>query len=621
LIGKGESIFQPEVDDAWMQSVAVGQAHLDFMRGSELRSAMIVPMRMDQVPLGAITLWHTGAGARRHAPSDRELAGDLSRIAGLAVARARQHAALARLNAALESEVEARTRERDRIWHVSDELMSVAGRDGYLKAVNPAWLRTLGHDEATLLSTPFREFTHVDDQTEGSEIMRRLARGESVARYESRMRRADGGWRWISWTVVPADGNYYAIGRDVTEQRAAADELAAANRRLLAEMEEREKVEATLRQMQRLEAVGQLTSGVAHDFNNLLTVLLGNIAFLEKSDAAADAKTARRFANMRTAAERGARLTAQLLAFSRRQHLEPATIDLNAAVAHMGDLLQTTLGPSVRLATELDAGLWPALVDPTQIELAILNLALNARDAMAGGGTVLIRTSNHTLDGKVSFADLAAGDYVGVTVEDTGTGMDENVLARAFEPFFTTKEPGRGSGLGLSQVFGFAQQSGGSVAIESLPGEGTRVTVLVPRGHHRKLHEDAPDGSEKVGMAAVRARILLVDDEALVREVIAAELRALGHEVVEAGSGGAAMEAIESCDVDLTMLDFAMPGMNGVELARQLRNRKPALSILFITGYADADALPEVADDCILEKPLRPDDLARKLKSALERAA
>ena len=399
-------------------------------------------------------------------------------------------------------------------------------------------------------------------------------------------------------------------------------ELAAANRQLLAQIEERERVEMTLRQMQRLEAVGQLTSGVAHDFNNLLTVVLGNIGFLEKGLQAAgvDGKLAQRLSYMRTAAERGAKLTDQLLSFSRRQRLEPKALDLNLSIAGMRDLLQTTLGGSIRLETRLSHGLWSALVDPTQLELAVLNLAINARDAMPGGGILSLSTANVTLGAPLYPEEPPAGDYVEVVVADSGEGMSEDVLARAFEPFFTTKDIGKGSGLGLSQVLGFVKQSNGGVRIASKVGEGTSVHIYLPRAASRaQTHEHTTRLEQR---QAFSARILLVDDDNAVREITAATLTELGHHVLEVGSGGAALDLIErEPQIDLAIVDFAMPGMNGAELARRLQSRKPMLPILFVTGFADRAALAGVSEAHIIGKPFLDGELADKIGAALRQGA
>jgi signal transduction histidine kinase/ActR/RegA family two-component response regulator len=397
-------------------------------------------------------------------------------------------------------------------------------------------------------------------------------------------------------------------------------ELAAANRQLLAQIEEREKVESTLRQMQRLEAVGQLTSGVAHDFNNLLTVILGNIEIVQRGleSAGMDGKVRQRLGYMRSAAERGAKLTDQLLAFSRRQRLEPKPLDLNDIVAGMRDLLQSTLGGSIRIDTRLAEGLWPAMVDPTQLELAVLNLAINARDAMAVGGSLAVETANIRLADPRAPEEPPAGDYVAICVRDSGSGMSEEVRQKAFEPFFTTKEIGKGSGLGLSQVLGFAKQSGGGVRIASRPGRGTSVYIYLPRTQARAAEAGELRLVVKTGEPLDGANILLVDDDSDVREVTAAMLRELGHRVLEAGSGRAALDLLQrEPNIDLLLADFAMPGMSGAEVARRARRMRPSLLTLFITGFADRTALAGVGEHHIIGKPFRHEELARKIRAAL----
>jgi len=394
-------------------------------------------------------------------------------------------------------------------------------------------------------------------------------------------------------------------------------EIGAANRQLVAQFEERERVESTLRQMQRLEAVGQLTSGVAHDFNNLLTVVLGNLGFVDKGlTGVADARLKQRLSHIRLAAERGAKLTSQLLAFSRRQRLEAKPVNLNDALANMRDLLQSALGGSVAISTIFGPGLWYALVDPTQIELVVLNLAINARDAIAVGGSITLETANVTVGSPEKPEEPPRGEYVVISVTDTGSGMTKEVLAKAFEPFFTTKEIGKGSGLGLSQVLGFAKQSGGGMRIETRMGEGTSVKVYLPR-----TTIDAAEAST-VSVAPIRrhhkgAVILLVDDDSAVREVTASMLRELGYVILEVGSGGAALDLLDGANVDLVVLDFAMPGMNGMEVAKQVHSRFPTLPMLFITGFADQSALGKVGDARIIKKPFLGDELANKVHAAL----
>jgi signal transduction histidine kinase/CheY-like chemotaxis protein len=405
-------------------------------------------------------------------------------------------------------------------------------------------------------------------------------------------------------------------------ERRVADrtaQLQDANRELAAQIVEREKAETALRQAQRLEAVGQLTSGVAHDFNNLLTVVLGNVDQLRKNET--DPKVLRRLDMMREASQRGARLTAQMLAFSRRQKLEPRAVDLNETVRSMGDMLQSAIGGSVKIEEpQLAPDLWAAMIDPTQIELVILNLAINARDAMEVGGSLTIRTENTSGDGAYRPEELPGGDYVMVAVSDTGSGMTDEVLARAFDPFFTTKDVGKGSGLGLSQVFGLAKQSGGGVSIDTEVGRGTTIRVFLPRADKTPVAE-RESGDEWFAAPNDGLIVLVVDDDEAVRNVTAGYLSDLGYDVIEANSGAAALETLERQDrIDAMVLDFAMPGMNGGELAREMRVRRPAAPILFATGYADAEALTDVSEDLIVRKPFTQAELGRKLSRTLAAA-
>jgi signal transduction histidine kinase/CheY-like chemotaxis protein len=401
------------------------------------------------------------------------------------------------------------------------------------------------------------------------------------------------------------------------EFRAAKDIAEQANVALLGQMAERERAEAALRQAQKIEAVGQLTGGVAHDFNNLLTVLMGNIDLVEGSGGL-DERNSGRLAAMRGAAERGARLTAQLLAFARQQPLAPRPVDLNAVVTGMEGLMQSALGRTVRVRYVLDAGLWPALVDPTQIELVILNLAINARDAMPGGGELTIETSNVRLPPSQRADALPAGDYVAIRVSDTGIGMTADVQAKAFEPFFTTKPVGSGSGLGLSQVFGMARQSGGDVSIESRSGQGTSVTLHLPRAPVPMADAMALPSPASAANGN-RRLVLLVDDEAAVRETTAELLRTFGYSVIEAGGGPAALECLrQEPDIALLLTDVVMPDMNGPALAEAARALRPGLPVVFISGYAD---LAGVADGAALgplvRKPYRPSELTEQMAAAL----
>jgi signal transduction histidine kinase/ActR/RegA family two-component response regulator len=404
----------------------------------------------------------------------------------------------------------------------------------------------------------------------------------------------------------------------LAEYRGARDAAEQAHQRLLEQMTERERAEAALRQAQRFEAVGQLTGGVAHDFNNLLTVLIGNIDLMEGS-AILDPSLADRIRAMRAAAERGAMLTGHLLAFARRQPLAPRAVDLNGVVAGMQDLLQSALGQRVQMETLLAQGLWAAMVDPTQIELVILNLVINARDAMPDGGTVTVETGNRHCNPPARPEEPVEGDYVVVTVRDVGTGMTPEVLAQAFEPFFTTKGPGVGSGLGLSQVVGTARQSGGEVQIDSAPGKGTTVSVYLPRAATLSERTDAGAADTSEQHRTSRAVVLVVDDDAAVRAITADILTGLGYDVLQAANGNAALEILNTGSlIDLLLTDVVMTGMSGPELARQARAMQPLMPIIFISGYADlAGSNSEQFLYQLVRKPFRPADLRAQIEAAL----
>jgi signal transduction histidine kinase/ActR/RegA family two-component response regulator len=391
-------------------------------------------------------------------------------------------------------------------------------------------------------------------------------------------------------------------------------DLASANDRLTAEIAERERAEARLVQAQKMEAIGQLTGGIAHDFNNLLTVVVGSLDLaLRHCD---DEKVLRLMRNAIQAAERGASLTAQLLAFSRRQRLSPVAIDINRVLTGMSDMLTRSIGPHVQVETDLAGDLWAALADPTQLEVMILNLAINARDAMPQGGSLRIETRNVGVVPAGLVSDLHPGEYVALSVSDDGSGMTPEVLTRAFEPFFTTKEYGKGTGLGLAQLYGFAKQSGGTARIESELGKGTTVTIYLPRSQSDFVEETiAPD--RRRGRSA--ARILLVDDDEEVRSVAIATIEELGYEVVGLGSGEDALKVLGQERFDLLMTDIAMPGMNGVELAKRVRAMDQRLPILFSSGYADVQSFGEnLSEEVVLKKPFRIADVAARIDAILD---
>jgi signal transduction histidine kinase len=480
---------------------------------------------------------------------------------------------------------------------------------------NPAASRDLGVlGNVIFLERPFHPTTFLSSAR--SALRGRLRQYEARARLEA-LHESEANAR--SAQVKLRDLNETLEGR--VEERTA--ELAASNRQLVTQIEERQRVEATLRQMQRLEAIGQLTSGVAHDFNNLLTVVLGNIAFLEKTGSFSDdPKLQQRLYHMRLAAERGAKLTSQLLAFSRRQHLEPKPLNANESLGNMHGLLQSTLGGGITINVQFRQRTWPAFVDPAQLELAVLNLVINARDAMNNQGTVTITTSNARVEtAPEQPEEPVVGDYITIGVSDTGSGMTKEVLAKAFEPFFTTKEIGKGSGLGLSQVLGFAKQSGGGIRIDTRVGEGTSIKIYLPRAAENSLLEGSAFVADSYAIERRGAVILLVDDDSAVRQVTASILEEIGYVMLTMGSGGAALDALEHTKVDLVLLDFAMPGMSGVELARQIQQKFPALPILFVTGYADKAAFADVSEERIIKKPFIGNELTTKVNAALIKAA
>lgn len=549
--------------------------------------------------------------------------GQCSRFVGVVMDITEQQLAtqtLRQMNETLGERVQERTRERDRTWELSRDLLAVTRLDMMPVALNPIWEDAFGWPLEQLMQHPLTWLVHPDDLQATQEENARVGQGKVTNRFVNRLRHRDGSYRWLSWSVVADDGRVYSAARDITSEIAAVDKLAEANRELRAQIQERERVEATLQQMQRLEAVGQLTAGVAHDFNNLLTVILTSASFLQNDlqNGAPLERSLRRLQYIRESGERGATLTSQLLAFARRQQLAPTAIDLNDTLVNLLSLLKSTLGGSVSIETDTQADIWHALVDPTQIEMIILNLAINARDAMADSGRLTLGTRNVVIDQPAQRAeDPSPGEYVMLSVADTGSGMSEAVLSKAFEPFFTTKEVGKGSGLGLAQVFGFAKQSGGGARIESREGVGTTVKVFLPRTSAPRQPEPASAASSGSAESNSQHCILLVDDDHSVREVTAQMLEDLGFTVIAADSGDDALQLLtQGAEVDLLLADFAMPGMNGGELARAVRVRHPELPVVFVTGYAELCELG-LEGYSIIQKPFREEQLANKLHLAL----
>ncbi|MBP2312585.1 response regulator [Azospirillum soli] len=431
-----------------------------------------------------------------------------------------------------------------------------------------------------------------------------------------------------SFTIVSDFGN--PILRRRRYELAFGTILDAGDRRIGAfhvarDISERERAQAALRdaeealhQARKMDAIGQLTGGIAHDFNNLLQAI-GSALYLIEAKADIDGGPAGEALSMATrAVDRGATLTQHLLAFSRRQRLEPKTVDVGALVQGMVGLLERTLGGTIHIMTETEPGLWAAQVDPSQLEMALLNLAINARDAMPGGGTLVIRSVNCAADAAARPADLAPGDFVRIAVTDTGTGMSPDVAARVFEPFFTTKGVGHGTGLGLSMVHGLAAQSGGTATLDTRIGAGTTVALYLPRAEIGERMLEAAVPEPEAAKHQRFATVLVVEDEALVRMTTVTVLEQAGFHVTEASSAIEALEILSGeTEVDLVLTDYAMPGMTGLELIRTLRAERPNLPVLMVTGYAEIPKAAQIDGLTIIQKPYRSEELEARIRATL----
>ncbi len=529
----------------------------------------------------------------------RDASGEVRSMLAVSVditSRKTAEAALRTLNETLVMQVAARSAERDRLWDLSQDMLARADYSGMMSAVSPAWERVLGWSEEELLSRGYATFMHPDDMPPTLDALTLMSQTMRPARFENRIATRDGGWKPIEWTVAPEpDGfNFIAVGRDLSEAKAREAELAAAQEQL--------------RQSQKLESMGQLTGGVAHDFNNLLTPILGTLDMLQRGGLGGE-RERRLIAGAMQSAERARTLVQRLLAFARRQPLQASPVDL-AKLAHgMVELVASTTGPQIEVVVDAPDGLPPANTDPNQIEMAILNLAVNARDAMPDGGTLRIAVTAETI-GRQHRTRLRPGRYLCLAVGDTGIGMDGETLTRAIEPFFSTKGIGKGTGLGLSMVHGLATQLGGALSIRSTPGLGTCVELWLPQSDHAP--SDAQPDVAEAPQAGRRRSVLLVDDEELVRLSTADMLAELGYEVSEASSAEEALRLLDHgfCP-DLLVTDHLMPGMSGTELARVVRQRAPDIRTLIVSGYAETDGI--ALDLPRLTKPFKNTELAERL--------
>jgi PAS domain S-box-containing protein len=530
-----------------------------------------------------------------------------------------------------EDQLTKRTRERDEaiaalrerdaqfrllVEGIEDYAIFMLDPHGHITNWNRGAERIKGYSSAEAIGRHFSMFYTRDDQRAGRPA-EALETAAGVGKFEAEAWRVrkDGSRFWASVVIDPLRNDngelvgFAKVTRDITQR--------------LQQQEALDKAREALAHSQKMEAIGQLTGGVAHDFNNLLTTILGSIDVIERRQGNLAAESLRLLAAARHAAERGAALTARLLAFSRRQALEPRIVEPNRMIRAMSDLLGRTLGENIVIEVVQSAGLWRTLVDPSQLESAMLNLAINARDAMPKGGKLTIETGNTYIDEEYAeaHAEVKAGQYVLLAVTDTGSGMPSDVLERAFEPFFTTKPEGQGTGLGLSQVYGFVKQSGGHIKLYSEGGQGTTVKIYLPRSE-AEPEAEAPAQRGDVASLARGETVLLVEDDDGVREYAVHALTLLGYRVLEAADGVAALKVLES-DAGVTVLftDVGIPGINGRQLADEAHRRRPTLKVLFTTGYARNaivhNGLVDAGVD-VLMKPFTVDRLARKLREVID---
>jgi PAS domain S-box-containing protein len=555
------------------------------------------------------------AAPRHWDESEVELVRDIADRTWEAFIRARSNQRLRKLTQTLAQEVASRTAQRDRMWRLSSDVMLVAGFDGGIETVNPAWQSLFGWTEDDVIGGNLFDLTHAQDRDAVAQVFERLKAGpQPPAKFESRHRHRDGSYFWLSWRAVPGENAIHAVGRDITQEREQAFALQVA--------------EAALRQAQKMEAVGQLTGGIAHDFNNLLQGISGSLELLEKRlDQGRFDEVEKYTAAARASANRAIALTHRLLAFSRRQPLDPQPVQANPLVTSMQDLLRQTMGETIEIIQHLQPDLWPALCDPNQLESAILNLAINARDAMPDGGKLIIETRNIELDAAATRhrQGLKPGPYICLSVSDTGTGMPASVIEQAFEPFYTTKPLGQGTGLGLSMIYGFIQQSGGDVRIYSELGRGTTIKLYLPRCTADTAYEERT----AIASAALDpyahprpANILVVEDEETVRALVLEVLNELNLPAIAASTGPEGLKILQSKQpVDLLITDIGLPGLNGRQIADAARLLRPELKILFMTGYAETAAMANGALEpgmAMITKPFAIGTLAARIRTILD---
>jgi PAS domain S-box-containing protein len=518
-------------------------------------------------------------------------------------------ASLRELNRELERRVIERAQARGLTWQLSPDLLGALNSKGYFETSNPAWQSVLGWTPDEVASMSIFELLHPEDIEHTRAGFELTLVGTPALRFVNRYRCKDGGYRWISWIGIQEEGFVYCTGRDVTAEKLAEIELAEA--------------QEALRQSQKMEAIGQLTGGIAHDFNNLLTGILGSLDLVRRRMATGTRpEDIPRYMDAATVSgQRAAALTHRLLAFARRQSLDSRPNNVNRLVASMADLLRRTLGEQIDLRSELAADIWLAFTDANQLENALLNLAINSRDAMPMGGTLTISTANIRLaePHAARYEGLEPGDYILIRVADTGSGMSPEVLAKAADPFFTTKSVGTGTGLGLSMIYGFLRQSRGHLHIASQVGQGTTVDLYLPRALQDAIKLDAPATVARTGQGET---VLVVEDDPTVRSIVGDVLEELHYTILKAPDARAAIPILQSNQkIDLMVSDVVLPHINGRKLAEVARAARPDLKVLFVSGYAeDARLRVEFLDRGMdmLMKPFDLEALAAKVRLLIE---
>lgn len=483
-------------------------------------------------------------------------------------------------------------------------------RDGIVESANPAAARLFGYEQSEFAGRNVKFLMPEPFQSEHD--------GYLQNHLETGVKKIIGIGREVAG--LRQDGSTFPMHLSVSRFEVEGEIFFTG---IIHDLSERKDAERALRQAQKMDSIGQLTGGIAHDFNNLLTVIIGNLELLGMRLQDEDNKDLVNEAQ--EAAELGAQLTSRLLAFARRSHLEAEVVDLNELTLGLTDMLHRTLGETVRLSTSFSTRLWPTLADPTEVQTAVINLAVNARDAMTDGGKLHLETENVSIDAAYAALEegLAPGDYVRLSVSDTGCGMPEQVRARVFEPFFTTKETGKGTGLGLSMVYGFAKQSGGHVSIYSEIEKGTTINLYLPR-HTEDTTVTGEDAAPSLQPATKQNLVLVVEDDDRVRKLTLARLSELGYRTVEAADGPSALEVLgRTPGVDLVFSDLVMPGgLSGYDLCSEVRKRHPDVRVLLTSGYAEESIDPEKlasAGISLLRKPYRLSALAEAIETALKR--